>query len=171
MLQIDNIEVMWLDDSEEPTASEKLGYYSVKPSLGAIDRSRDNGYQPTEFRYWNPMHYNPDHPENARQDYLRHEALCRGEWCYQFCVARATVSYEIGEDRRIEVLSSGGVGGIESDCSLLFLTQNEIEQLENLKAHVQVFGVPWTEPWEKMLIESRNRLVVLRSQVEQTHPE
>lgn len=169
MLQIEEVEIMWLDDNDEPTASDKLGVYSAEPRPGAIDRIDDESYQQTEFRYWNPSQYDPAHPENARQDYLRHEALCRGEWRYQYCVARATVSYAVGDKRRLEVLSSGGMSGIESDSSPLFMLEVEIEQLENLKEHVQVFGVPWDEPRERMLVEARNRLVVLRAQLEQAN--
>lgn len=166
MLNILNIEVVWFDDEEEPHATDKLGIYSAVPGRGAIDRINEPGYQPTEHRYWIPSQYEPEYPENARQDYLRHEALCRGEWRYQYCVARATVGYPVGEATRLEVLSSGGTGGIESDSSPLFMLETEIDQIEDLKRHVAVFGVPWSETQELILQTAKNRLVVLRSQLE-----
>lgn len=166
MLNIINIEVTWFDDEDEPHATNKLGVYSAEPGRGAIDRIDDPDYKPTEHRYWIPAQYEPEFQENARQDYLRHEALCRGEWRYQFCVARALVSYMDDDRLRVENLSSGGIGGIESDSSPLFMLETEISQLEDLKKHVQVFGVVWDETQELVLQAAKNRLVVLRSQLE-----
>ncbi len=58
-----------------------------------------------------------------------------------FVQARATVSYPIDKGyRRLETFTSGGLGGVEGDES--YFREIEAEQLEDLRQHLKVFGVP-----------------------------
>lgn len=151
-LRIDDITVLWVDDDDPKLAQDTLGTYSDAPGPHAIDRATLPGYSEHELQYWHPAIPDPEHPENALQDYARHEALGRGEWGYQGCVARAVVSYPVNSgNRRMEYLSSGGLFGIESDSSPLYRMEVEIEQIEDLKEHVQKFSIPWSDEWEAKL--------------------
>lgn len=157
-IRIESIELLWVDD-DDSKAVQTLGEYSneegsgrIEEIIGRIDRREQPGYQEHEFRFWTPVNFDSRHPENALQDYQRHEALCRGEWCYQGCVARAVVSYATSYgSRRLEHFSSAGIYGIESDSSPLVMMQAEVEQLLDLKAHLTVFGVPWSLSDENIL--------------------
>jgi hypothetical protein len=87
-----------------------------------------------------------------------------GAWCMEGCVAHVIVSYSIGNgSRRLEKLSSGGLWGIESDSGEIYKLETELEQLDDLKNHVKVFGVPWTDREEAIVAEATNRLENLRS--------
>ena len=157
-LRIDHIEVIWVDD-DNSGAQSTLGEYSDTPRTGAIDCSKRPGFDPHQFRYWNTANPDLEHPEYIEQDFARHEALCRGEWSYQGCIARAVVSYAQGANsRRLEVLSSSGVYGIESDSSPLFIASTELEQLIDLRDHVLRFGVPWTEQQDRVIWEAEEKL-------------
>ncbi len=55
------------------------------------------------------------------------------------CTAKALVSRPIGNgNRRLETFSSSGLWGIDERNQ-----QDEEYQLENLREHLQAFGVPW----------------------------
>ena len=150
-MKVESIEILWVDDDSQ-TAASKLGQYASEEVPGCIDRLGRPEYSEHELRYWHPANFEPAHPETVEQDYQRHEALCRGEWSYQGCVARAVVSYQIeGGDRRIDYLSSGGFYGVDSDSAMGFLLDIEVSQLLDLKAHLTVFGVPWTLSEENIL--------------------
>lgn len=157
-LRIDHIEVIWVDD-DNSGAQSTLGEYSDTPRTGAIDCSTRPGFDPHQFRYWNPANPDLEHPDYIEQDFARHEALCRGEWSYQGCIARAVVSYPLDSGgRRLEVLSSSGVYGIESDSSPSFLLSTEFEQLSDLRDHVLHFGVPWKPENQQLLVETEHKL-------------
>ncbi len=161
-LQIDAIDVVWVEDEGQP---EFLGEYSNTPGPGAIDREALGERRDHEFRYFNPMNYEPDYPQNAMLDYRRYEAFCLGEWSMQGCVAKALVSYPLGAGvRRMEVLGSAGIYGIESDSDEAYKLETTIEQLQDLKAHVQVFHVPWSIREETVLIAAIAELGDLRKQ-------
>lgn len=163
-LQIESVELMWVDD-DDSKAAEVLGQYSNEPKTVHVDRSQHPGYSEHEFRYWNPV--TTDNPDDVMQDYRRHESLCRGEWCYQGCVARAVVSYQTKEGaRRLEYFSSGGASGVESDSSPLLLMEIEVSELMDLKAHLTVFGIPWTMTQENILQAAIARLQDTKKQAE-----
>lgn len=65
-----------------------------------------------------------------------------GEACFLLCFASATVSYPTGyhNSRRIETLTSGGLGGIPRP-SPDDKRNIEEEQLLDLRLHLEVFGV------------------------------
>lgn len=79
----------------------------------------------------------------AKQDAKRLKAFDDGEWHMMGCVAHAEVSYEESPcgSRRLQVFTSGGIWGIESDSDSDFKGATEKDQLDDLKAHLQHFGV------------------------------
>jgi hypothetical protein len=73
-----------------------------------------------------------------------------GNFHFMGCQARAEVSYPIGQGcRRLEQFSSGGLWGIESDSERSFLQETEKEELADLKAHLERFGVDTSDFDEK----------------------
>jgi hypothetical protein len=62
-------------------------------------------------------------------------------WEMLGCVAKAEVSYQVGDSRRIECLTSGGLWGIESDSDKEYLREIELGQLEELACHLCRFGI------------------------------
>lgn len=159
-LRIEEVHVMWFDD--DGMSPDFLGEYTDDPAPGAewIDRKKLGDAEGRhECRY-----FVPSDPENGMEDYRRYEAFSRGEWHLEGCVAHVIVSYPIGQgSRRLEKLSSGGIWGIESDSGDLYKLETEIQQLEDLKKHVEVFGVAWSDREEAVVTETTNRLEDLRS--------
>ena len=163
-LRIDEVVVLWVDDPSSGAEEDRLGCYSNQPKPGCIDRSNRPEFARSEFRYWIPANAGP--PEDVEQDYLRHEAYCAGRWHYEGCVARAVVSYPIGNgSRRLEYLSSGGLYGIESDSSPLYVSEVELEQLADLREHLKHFGIDWNNVAQKVEDEKRLRLKALQAEV------
>jgi hypothetical protein len=158
-LRIDKIQVLWIDD--DMTTPDFLGEYTDDPGPGAewIDRFKlGDGDGSFECRY-----FVPSDPENGMEDYRRYEAFNRGEWHMEGCVAHVIVSYPIGgSNRRLEKLSSGGLWGIESDSGESYKLETELEQLADLKKHVEVFNVPWSNREETFVAEKTTRLENLR---------
>lgn len=161
-LRIEEVSPLWFDDEHsDAIAQERLGHYApTAETSGAISRIGRPEYREHEYPFWIPVR-----PEYALTDYQRHESLSRGEWSYQGFVVRVVVSYQVDEEgnRRIEVFSSGGQCGIESDSSQLCKAAVEVEQFEELKHHLQVFDVPWTEREEMLLQVCKDKFVALKA--------
>jgi len=86
------------------------------------------------------------------RDFERMEAYNSQQWSYMGIQAKAVISYEIGQGhRRLETLTSGGLWGIESDAGDEYITEVETEQLEDLKGHLEAFGVDCSE-WDTVEI-------------------
>lgn len=67
-------------------------------------------------------------------------------WCMIGIRAEATVSYPIGQgSRRLETFRSGGLWGIESDSDASYFAEVAREELNDLRQHLEAFGVPWDE--------------------------
>lgn len=160
--KIESLRIKRLDD-DSPDLS-MLGEYGDTPRVGAI--FRENAGR-GEFRYWypGPNHF-PHDPKNwahvkgearkkviqeygsvkkaaaayVRQDFERMEAYGH-TWSMVGVVAEATVSYSEGQGvRRSETFTSGGLWGIESDSGDYF-KEVEREELDDLKSHLEAFGV------------------------------
>lgn len=91
-------------------------------------------------------YFNANNVENmiqARENYERIMEFERGEVGLIGIVAHATVSYPIDNngDRRREYLSSSGLWGIETDNTSEEIESIEKEQLDDLREHLNVFGV------------------------------
>lgn len=72
----------------------------------------------------------------TEQDYLRHEAYNKGEWC---CVGvEAVAEYTLNDT--IQKMRSGGLYGIESDSREGYFQEVEAEQLEKLKGELVAIG-------------------------------
>ena len=76
-----------------------------------------------------------------------------GKWHMQGCVARVTVSYPQGNSRRFEHFTSGGLWGIESDSDEEYRVEIEMDQLGDLKRHLEQLGVDVSDFWLKYLGE------------------
>lgn len=76
----------------------------------------------------------------AKQDFDRMERLCNDEWCYLFIRAEADVCFA-GLDV-VQTLSSGGLGGVESDSDDLYLAGVESEEKDALRDILAAAGFP-----------------------------
>lgn len=115
-----------------------LGEYSNTPGPSAIDRQERGHMLRGEYRYFNPAMSgeesgNPDSPE---QDYQRMEDYERCEWCMQFCRAKAKVSIRGVEQK----LTSGGLGGVESDSEEEYFDLIRDEELVTLRGILEDAG-------------------------------
>lgn len=122
-----------------------LGEYSNKPGPAdrTIDREEHGDMRLHEYCYFIAATAGDEtgNPDSVEQDYQRMEAYNRGEWWMVSVYAVAEVSYPIdGNSRRIERFKSGRFWGIESDSDD-YLAEVEQEQLDDLKAHLEHFGV------------------------------
>lgn len=72
------------------------------------------------------------------------------------CRAVAEVSYPINKqgDRRLEHLSSGGLGGIDTRSSFAYYREVEAEQLADLRDHLSHFGMSWDDQAWSTVAES-----------------
>ncbi len=83
------------------------------------------------------------------------------QWYMLGCIAEAEVSYKIGDtnDYRLEHLTSGGLWGIESDCDEPYKESiAKDEELQDLKQHLQKFGVEIPEDWDGLASEAVDRM-------------
>jgi hypothetical protein len=74
----------------------------------------------------------------VREDYKRHEALNRGDWCYLGISASAEV--QLSERGPIQTLRSGGLWGIESDSDKSYFGEVEAEELAALRSELEAVG-------------------------------
>lgn len=76
----------------------------------------------------------------AKQDFDRMERLCTGEWCYLYIRAEADVCFA-GSDV-VQTMTSGGLGGVESDSDDLYLAGVESEEKDALRDILASAGFP-----------------------------
>ena len=87
-----------------------------------------------------------------RQDNERLESY-GSSWWMLGVVAEAQVSYDIGQgNRRLECFTSGGIWGVESDSGEDYFETLEQEELNDLKQHLETFGVDVSNFDEKILV-------------------
>jgi hypothetical protein len=145
MITIDKIEIV--KEPDTCSTGEELGKYTNTPGPDdrTIDRQARGDQKRSEYRYFVAAMSGAEtgNPESVEQDYRRCESLNRGEWGYLSICARARVSYPDGlySDKRTEYLSSGCLGGVESDCGDDCMRDIILEVLTGLRAHLAVFGV------------------------------
>jgi hypothetical protein len=94
-----------------------------------------------EYRYFNPSDNYKDYtPEDirkyVRQDYDRMESLNRDNWCFIGVYADAAIV--LGNTR--QTITSGGLGGIESDSGSDYFAEIEQEQLAELREQLHAIG-------------------------------
>ena len=156
MLTIVDITIVHMIDESPDTSF--IGEYTDELSDWVISRFHeeyvanvdDDEYiaeRGTSYRFFKP--YAGGEPEGSleyqkygMQDYKRMEALSRGDWCFIGIKAEAIVSRDIGHgSNRLQRFESGGLWGIESDSGDCYLKPMAHEQLEDLKEHLEAFGV------------------------------
>jgi hypothetical protein len=105
-----------------------------------------------QYQYFNPNvgNYEGEAPEDIRkycaQDYERMESLSRGDWSY--IGVRAVAEIGIGDvanfpkhfDVTTQTITSGGLGGIESDSDSSYFETVKAEQLVELKEQLRALG-------------------------------
>jgi len=100
----------------------------------------------------------PEYYQYGKQDYERMESYNRQDWAFIGIVAKATVRFSTSEDdtgiTRIHHFRSGGLWGIESDSGEAYLKEVAQEQLSDLRAVLDAFGIPVTdEEWSALTID------------------
>lgn len=117
-----------------------LGEYSNKPGDPAktIDRQERGDMGRNEFRYFVAAMSGKDtgNPESVEQDYQRMEGCCKGEWCMLFLVCEARIVI----NGIIQTVTSGGLGGVESDCDDDLFDEIKQVQKEELAAVLRSIG-------------------------------
>jgi hypothetical protein len=126
--------------------TNRAGTVGDKPTIDAIrvEWAHDDLTQPTFLH---------DEGEEYREEnQKRLDAYDRGEWSYCGCYAVAHVSYPVtcAGDRRLETLRSGGLWGIESNSGADYESEVQAEELADLKAHLEKFGIDTSDFWQKV---------------------
>jgi hypothetical protein len=126
------------------TETRKVGKVGDRPSIDSIvlKWEQDDDMEPTFLE---------DEGEEYRaENEKRLDAYHSGEWSYQGCRAEAIVSYPVNDtgDRRMERFSSGGLWGIASDDTGEYRQEVEKDELTDLKAHLETFGVDTSDFWQ-----------------------
>lgn len=148
------------DDSPD---TSHLGAYTDEPADWAIVcaegeylanlRAADEEYEVPErgreYRFFVPGAYTSDELANdeevqkyGREDFERMKSLDNGDWRFIGIRAVAEVSSEHGAIQR---LSSGGLWGIESDSEGSYFGEVAKEELGQLRAELEAYGVDLAE--------------------------
>lgn len=137
--RIDYIRISWVQDSD--------------PDVSYLEStlSEDGKTLISSMRY--TQKDLDDSPEETRryieEDKERLAKFYSGELVAYGCIAEAVTSYPLNEtgDRRIENFSSGGLWGIESDAPRGYKEDIATEELDDLKDHLEAYGVTIPENW------------------------
>ena len=127
-------------EPDEPDMAD-LGTYTASPTHEfSIDREARGDMRRGEYRWFNPtnnyMGCTPDeYRAHAEQDYLRSEAMNRGEWHPVYVYARAKVT--LTSSGVIQSIRSGGIGGFASDDDA---DEGNEEQLGELRDELAACG-------------------------------
>jgi hypothetical protein len=100
----------------------------------------------------------PEYYKYGKRDYDRMESYNNQDWAFIGIVATATVRFSTSEDdsgiSRITHFRSGGLWGIESDIDNSYLEEVAKEQLLDLRAVLDAFGIHVTdEEWSGLTID------------------
>jgi hypothetical protein len=123
------------------------GKFIGKMELDIPDRGR-------EYRFFKPYAEGKkvgtkEYYEYGMQDYKRMERYNNQDWYFMGVRADAVVSYPVlGNSRRLETMTSGGLWGIESDSEEDYIKEVEEEQIEDLKNHLAQFCIEWDDTIE-----------------------
>jgi hypothetical protein len=149
--RIDSIKIK--RDIDECPDTSWLGEYSNKRARFSFDRKALNDMERGEYQYFNP-YVNPfngktqaekkELARQARQDYERMESLNRGHWYFIHIRAEAKIVI----NNVIEKISSGGLGGIESDSGEEYFKEIEKEELTNLTSILKELGFKESQFYE-----------------------
>ena len=123
-----------------------LGKYSNSPAEVHIDRQERGHMQQYQYQFFNLGSGDPDYFE---QDYMRAEAFNRGAW-YSFGIfAEAEIKVPnsdgpvgvCAEYAVTQIISSGGIWGIESDSDPEHLKSSANEELDQLRSILRALGI------------------------------
>ena len=143
-----------LDEIRGKMAELKLEIQSLEPSTHNCPRST------REYNFFLPYASGEEegsdlYQKYGKQDFERMERLNNGSWRHIGIVAKGIVSYDDGElTKRIETFTSSGLWGIESDSDKEYIQEIEQEQLDDLRAHLERFGVD-VAGWDEVEMERK----------------
>ena len=107
---------------------------------------RDPGYsvpdKGREYRFFAPeaggeKPGTPRYIRYGKQDLARMEGLSKGDWWYIGVIAKAQV--QLGDSDIVQVITSGGLWGVESDSGK-YIEEVEEEELSSLKKELEAIG-------------------------------
>jgi len=134
-----------------------LGKFGDEWKKYAIDRKQRGTWNRGEYRYFYPacapMKFMTSKEKHAawkdcERDFERMERYERGDWTLIEIGAVARIEIRGG----IEEVTSGCVGGVESDSGEDYIRDIKLEQLEELKSILKEIGFT-TEEIEEMKVE------------------
>lgn len=142
------------DNTEWESLDESIDcLIALQEELEECDCGEHGDMGRNEYRYFNPSFNYVDKAGNptdgltpedvrkyTRQDYERMESLNRGSWCFIGIRADAEIGIPQGKAYLTQKLTSGGVGGYESDMSKTDFDSAEEEQLSELRSVLEGFG-------------------------------
>lgn len=132
-----------------------LGEYSSQRKKWAIDRKARHDLERNQHRYFHPARAptsGMNHEERrvawnqCEMDYERMEKYNKCDWQMNFLQAEAEVDISL----TIQRITSGGIGGIESDSSQDYLDMIEAEQKDELAHILKEMGFGETDITEAM---------------------
>ncbi len=130
------LSVEFVRDYDDCPDLSHLGEYTNDGSApGAIERENVGR---GEYRYFVPAMTGEEtgNPDSPRQDFERMEDYNRGEWNMTFCRAVAEVS--IGGV--IQRVTSGGIGGVESDSGEDYFAELRADEFADLGGVLRQMG-------------------------------
>ena len=132
--------VVYLRESDDSPDLSCLGEYSNQPDAVHIDREERGDRGHGEYRYFNmSSNYTDEKPEDQQkymeQDYRRMEDYGNG-WCMMFLQCQAQVVI----NGIVQTITSGGLGGVESDSDEDYFEEIKKEQLDELAEVLRSMG-------------------------------
>lgn len=118
-------------DSDPDPDLSWIGKYSDVWEKHAIDRFEDRHHDNREYRYFHPAN-----PEYAKEEYQRMEAINEG----QIWFIGIWVEADILIKGQIQVITSGGLWGIESDSDQKYIDEVVQDELSNLTDQLKELG-------------------------------
>ncbi len=117
-----------------------LGEYQSSPGPDdrTIDRKERGDAGTREYHYFVAANSPTEtgNPESVEQDYQLCEDYNRGGWCFLFCQAHAVVSI----NGVMQTVTSGGLGGVESDSDSSYFDEIRQEQFDELRSILKEMG-------------------------------
>ncbi len=176
-LRVESLSIKW--EPDEDADLSHLGKCVEEAGPTTFDRTALPHWDRHQYRYFLPANHLPHNPKNwasvdkkakqecikefgslaatdrhyAQEDWKRFEAAGTGKWCMMGCYCKVEVTYPLvgnNGSRRLEYFQRGGLWGIESDSGEEHVAEIEISQLEELRDHLKVFGIPWPAELEDM---------------------
>lgn len=127
------VSVVFVKELDDDPDLSYLGEYSNKPAAVHIDRQERGDQGRNQLRYFNAGAGDPAYIE---ADYKRYEAYHAGDWCMTWLQAKA----EVVVQGVTQYVTSGGLGGVESDSGPVYFGELRTEQLDELATILKGMG-------------------------------